>query len=190
MKALGIDPGLAHLGWAIVDVGDDGARVLALGCIQTAKDKRKVLSTVDLHRRGQEIARALGEIVRLYPGISVAFAESLSFVRSASTMCGIGRAWGVVDAVLEANRIGLVQASPQEIKQVVCGSKTATKDDVEAAVIRVCGEHVRTQLARITKSRREHPVDAVAAVLACIDRPELRIARGLDRQRSLPEVSP
>lgn len=182
MRALGLDPGLAHVGWAVVDL--DPLRPIGLGVIRTAKDSRKVLATVDLHRRGQQIARALTEILAAYP-VGVCCAESISWVRSASTMAGVGRAWGVIDAVLEARGIGLVQASPQEIKQAVCGRKSASKAEILDALDERFAGAIRRELRAIRATTlHEHPVDAIGAVVACLDRDEVRIARASSRMRT------
>lgn len=192
MRAIGLDVGFASFGWGIVDLDPD-PRALALGVIRTAKDKRKVLSTVDVHRRGQAIVRELVEVLDLYPGIDVACAESVSFVRSAVVMAMIGRAWGIVDALLEQRRISLLQASPQEIKKRNCpGVKNPSKEDVQAAIELRFGPVVTRQLAKLPKGQHEHPTDALGAIVACMDRDELRLARAgsRGRQRDLSEMAP
>lgn len=185
MRALGLDVGFASFGWGIAEL-DPEARVLALGCIRTKKDPRKVLLAVDNHRRSQELVRGLSEVLDLYPDIGVICAETIAFVRSAVVMSQIGRAWGIVDALAELRGLPILQASPQEIKATVCpGVKNASKEAVQHALEQRFGIVVRTQLLKLNKGDREHPADALGAIVACLTKDELRLARKV-RQPSLP----
>lgn len=190
MKALGLDVGFASLGWAIADVTDE-LRPLALGVIKTKKDPRKVLLAVDNHKRAQVIVRGLVEVLELYPDVGIVCAETIAFVRSASVMSQMGRAWGIVDTLCEQRRLPLLQASPQEIKAACCpGVKNASKVEVQVAL----GDrwhHVHVQLAAMNKGDREHPADALGALLACQHCDEVRMGRSVERsrQRSIEELT-
>jgi Holliday junction resolvasome RuvABC endonuclease subunit len=192
VKALGLDIGFASFGWAIANTSDtQHPRALALGLIRTKKDPRKVLLAVDNHKRAQTIVRELGQVLELYPDVDIVCAETIAFVRSAVVMSQIGRAWGVVDALLEHRGLALLQASPQEIKRACCPSiKSASKLDVQEAVEQRFGPQVRLQLKPIPKSMHEHPCDALGAIWACLDRDEMRFERSISRarQRSIDEL--
>jgi Holliday junction resolvasome RuvABC endonuclease subunit len=182
VKALGIDVGFAKLGWALADVSDpQHPRSLAVGLIRTEKDKRKVLAASDNHKRAQHIVRELAIVLDGHPSIGVICAETISFVRSAAVMSQIGRAWGILDALAEARRLPLLQASPQEIKAACCPFvKNASKDDVIHAVTARFGAETLAHLSPIPASMREHPADALGAIWACLQRDELRLyARAL-----------
>ena len=71
----------------------------------------------------------------------------------------------------------MIQASPQQIKTKMCGKASASKAEVEEACIRSFGTEILNLLEGIAKSNREHPVDALAAVVACSDSETLRLAR-------------
>lgn len=183
MKALGLDVGFAAFGWAIAELDPD-PRALALGLIRTKKDQRKVLLAVDNHKRGQQIVRELVDVLDLCPDVGVICAETISFVRSNTVMAQMGRAWGIVDALAELRGLPLLQASPQEIKKANCPlHKAASKLDVQQSLEERFGEAVRQQLVRIPRSMHEHPCDALGAIVACLSRDELRLARSGRRER-------
>lgn len=183
MIALGIDPGLATMGWAAVQITPDGEHLLALGVLTTKKrGGQGVLVTDDLHRRGQEIARALGGIVeRWLP--HVVCAESISYPRSAVVSAQIGRAWGVLDALLEHRSLPLISSSPQAVKKACTGRNDTSKADMLDALDERFSGRVRDLLTGIRATTlHEHPVDAVGCVIAALHHDHLRLARAVRRE--------
>lgn len=179
MKVLGIDPGLAHLGWAVVHLEPDGERLGALGVVKTVKRSGQgVLVTDDLHRRGMELARALVGILDQHQPVAVC-AESISYPRNASASASIGRAWGILDSELERRGLPLISASPQAIKKAATGRLSASKEEVADALDARFGGRLAPLLAAMPKAAREHPADAVGAVVACLDHDHLRLARSV-----------
>lgn len=168
---LGVDPGLAHFGWGLVDVSGSKFEVVSAGCIVTEKSdkKRKVLSADDNVRRAQQLARALERIIT-FSGSSVRLicAESMSMPRHSSSAGKLAMSWGVVAALSAFHGIPLVQASPQEIKIATAGKKSASKEEVQAAVCReLPGAEAVVSKAVSRAADLEHPYDALAAVWAC-----------------------
>ena len=182
MIALGFDPGFASFGWGVADLsGPPGAeRVLALGVIRTKKGKGKILNRDDDHRRSGEIARALFGLAHEYRP-SVVCAEALSHGKGAGgavTMAKMGRAWGIVDALVEVYDVALLQVSPQDIKKACTGAASASKAEVQAALDHRFAGAVSEALRGIRATRmHEHPVDALGAIVACLDDDRLRLAR-------------
>ena len=178
MLVLGLDPGLAKLGWAAVHLDAEGERIAALGVVKTRKGSGQgVLVTDDLHRRGQELARALVEVLDAWPFAAVC-AESISYPRSASVAGQIGRAWGVIDAELQRRRLPLISASPQQVKKAATGRVSASKAEVLHALDERFDGALRRHLRPIRATTlHEHPTDAVGAVVACLEHDHLRLAR-------------
>lgn len=179
---LGLDPGFSNFGWAAVQLlPDGGERVLDVGCIRTDRGKGKVLVRDDDRRRAAEIARALLGVARRFEP-AVLSAEALSHVNPResrmpiATTVKVGRAWGEVDMLSELLETALVQAAPQLIKKVLCGTASASKAAVQAALVRRYPE-LASLLVPIPASFREHPVDALGAVVATLHTNELRLAR-------------
>lgn len=184
---LGLDPGFSSFGWAAVRLlPEGGERVLDVGCIRTERGKGKVLVRDDDRRRAAELARGLLAVAgRFEP--AVLSAEALSHVNPResrmpiATTVKVGRAWGEVDMLTEQLETALVQVAPQTIKKVLCGIASASKADVQRELVRRYPE-LASLLASIPASFREHPVDALGAVVATLHTNELRLARRYGRE--------
>ena len=185
MLVLGIDPGFASVGWGLVELNDDTEKLLALGVITTTKSTKKqnVLATDDNVRRMREIhteLKAIADIVNgLNKKIHVITIESQSWPRNASAAAKVAMAWGVIVSFACERNIALVQASPMQIKVALTGIKTASKEQVLDALRKHPGmESVDRHLSKIrTKGKHEHPVDAVASVIACLTSDAILIGR-------------
>jgi Holliday junction resolvasome RuvABC endonuclease subunit len=180
MRILGLDPGFANLGWCVAiyhphETGPSltGLSVTDMGCIETKKDPRKVLVSVDNVRRAQAITWMLRDIiweasdeepVRLVDAIAI---EAMSFPRNASSAAKVSLAWGVISALSALWEIPVIQASPQDIKEAVTDSRKASKALMETTL----GERypeVLKLLEDTPPSRREHPYDALGAIVASL----------------------
>jgi crossover junction endodeoxyribonuclease RuvC len=186
LLVVGIDPGLAHLGWAAVSLETAGEHLVDVGVVKTEKARAKgSLESDDLHRRGQEHARALARVLDTFAPLAVC-AESISYPRSSKASSLLGRSWGVLDAELERRGIALLSASPQAIKLAVCGCRSASKREmIEALDLRFGGRLIdllgrgRGDGGVPARTKWEHPADAAGAVVACLDRDHLRLARAV-----------
>ena len=176
MIVLGVDGGFASLGLAAVDLLPDREIVSRAWVVRTQKSVRKlgVRSGDDTARRARELAHEIGFAIATYSPAAIAV-ESPSWPRNAGVAAKLGAAFGVVFALAESHRLPLVMASPQDVKLAVCCSKTATKDDVIAAIE---SRFPGIEWPRV-RSLWEHAADAVGVVLACCDSDALRMARRL-----------
>jgi crossover junction endodeoxyribonuclease RuvC len=174
MRILGLDPGFANLGWCVA-IYEPVVRlsVVSMGCIETKKDSRKVLVSVDNVKRAQLITRKLkwliweladDEWVRQVDAIAV---EAMSFPRNASSAAKMSLAWGVISAVSGLWDIPLIQTSPQDIKEAVTGSRKASKALMETTLSERYPEVLKL-LEDTPASRREHPYDALGAIVASL----------------------
>jgi len=181
MVILGIDPGFASLGLAAVGVTADTERIIELAVIRTEKSasKLEVRASSDNVRRACELTKALSRFIDRHNPLAIA-AESQSWPRNAGSSAKIGIAWGVVAAVATWYGLAIVQASPQRLKQVVCGSKSATKEDVIAAI----EKRFPGVQWPAPKGVIEHAADAAGAVIACLDSSALQMARRLGQPKS------
>lgn len=128
---LGIDPGLASTGYGVVSC--KGSRMVALagGVIATAPH-------TPAERRLVDVAAAVRELIANHHPDSVAF-EDLYFGRNAVSAFAVGQARGV--AMMVAGEAGLpcFSYTPQQVKGAVCGSGSASKDQVARMVARLLG---------------------------------------------------
>ena len=175
MIVLGVDPGLAHFGWAIYECSPGGGpreapRVGTFTSMPSAR-RLRVLAADDAVRRCRELAAWLDAMLGACEP-SVICAEAMSHPRGASAAAKLAMSWGVLAALAERRRLPIIQASPQCCKRAVTSSRTASKAEVQDAV-RSRWPGLRWP-ARVAD--REHAADALAAIIACLDSDVVRAA--------------
>ncbi len=126
MRILGIDPGLAIVGYSILDTDKDDIILSASGSIQTDKNKSD-------SKRLLEIELDLQTIIDKYKP-EVAAIEKLFYFRNQKTVIPVAEARGIILAVLERNNIPIFEYTPIEVKQIITGYGRATKDEVAKIV--------------------------------------------------------
>ena len=170
---LGLDPGLATMGWTVIEFTPTGDKFVEAGVLRTEKSdkKRVVLASDDNLRRAREAADKLYYLFQTYQ-FSAICAESMSFPRSSSAAAKVAMVWGALAMLTAVHPISVVQASPQEVKKHLCGKRDASKEEVEAEVKKRYPT-MEAALADVPKSFREHPYDAAAVLLTAMDKSEL-----------------
>lgn len=149
MKILGIDPGMAIVGYGLIEVENSEITLLTSGSIQTDKklsDSKRLL----------EIYRDLTTIVEKYQP-DCASVEELFFFKNQKTVIPVAEARGVIITVLEKFNIPTYSYTPMVVKQVLTGYGRAEKKEVE-------------QMVRITLNSEKLPklddtVDAIAIAI-------------------------
>ena len=131
MRILGIDPGLARVGYGVIDVGCPGApreqRMLDCGIIRTDPGTSDGVRMV-------EIARDLRQLIRAWRP-ELAAVEKFFFYRSSTTIAVV-QARGVLMMTLARFRVPVVEFPPMQIKLALAGHGHAQKDEVLEAVMR------------------------------------------------------
>ncbi len=149
MKILGIDPGMAIVGYGMIESNNGNVELLTSGSIQT--DKK-----LDDSKRLLEIYNDLSLIVEKYKP-DCASVEQLFFFKNQKTIIPVAEARGVILTVLEKYKIPTYSYTPMEVKQVLTGYGRADKKEVE-------------QMVRLTLDSQELPklddtVDAIAIAI-------------------------
>lgn len=126
MKILGIDPGMAIVGYSIVDYDGKNIELEHSGSIQTPKGERE-------SARLLEIFNDMTSIVEKYKP-DVCAIEKLFFFRNQTTVMPVAHARGVILAVLEKFGIPIYEYTPMEVKQILTGYGRASKKEVEQMV--------------------------------------------------------
>lgn len=126
MKILGIDPGMAIVGYGLIEYDGENYLLLGSGSIQT--DKTKTESA-----RLLEIYNDMETIVQMYKPDAVSI-EKLFFFRNQTTVMPVAHARGVILTVLEKYGIPIFEYTPMEVKQVLTGYGRADKKEVEQMV--------------------------------------------------------
>ncbi|MFN5163082.1 MAG: crossover junction endodeoxyribonuclease RuvC, partial [Cyanobacteriota bacterium] len=126
MIILGIDPGLARVGYGVIEVRER-ARLLDCGILRTDPGRSE-------GERMVEIAADLRTLVRRWQPDRAAV-EKVFFYRSSTTI-SVVQARGVVIMTLARFRIPVVEFPPMQIKLAVAGHGHADKGEVLEAVMR------------------------------------------------------
>ncbi len=142
---MGIDPGIARLGWAIVETTRPNPRPIAYGCITTKQTDTAPERLLAAHS-------ALKRLLTQYHPACVSV-EDLFFATNAKTAISVGQARGVVLLAAAQFKIPVVSYSPLAIKQTICGDGKADKMQVQ---------HMVTKILRL--SRVPQPDDAADAL--------------------------
>ena len=127
MRILGIDPGLARVGYGVIEVEGRNQRLLDCGIIRTDPGRSE-------GDRMVEIARDLRLLLRAWRP-ELAAVEKFFFYRSSTTIAVV-QARGVVMMTLARFAVPVVEYPPMQIKLALAGSGHARKDEVLDAVMR------------------------------------------------------
>lgn len=160
MVILGIDPGVAHTGYGVVLAR--GQRLVALdgGTIATDKDVR-------LEQRLARIHVRVRDLIATHRPRALAI-EDLFFGQNVRTAFAVGQARGVILLAAGLQGVPCSVYTPQAIKQAVCGSGAAAKDQVQRMVA--------TMLSLCELPRPDHAADALAVAICHANGHELREA--------------
>lgn len=175
---LGIDPGFSSLGFAVVQVEAENLKPIQLGVVRTEKSNAKanVLASDDNVRRIREISAT---IYSLMEGKFALCSESQSWPRNAGSSAKVGMAWGAIAGFSEILDIPILQVSPMGLKKAITGNKSATKEEVMAALNARFGRDFGAELVKqgVPASQHEHAYDALGAVVAMENSETFRLAR-------------
>ncbi|MGI6755841.1 MAG: crossover junction endodeoxyribonuclease RuvC [Atopobiaceae bacterium] len=149
MIILGIDPGLAHTGWGVIETRGSVSRARAYGCVATPSD-------APLDRRLGQIFDEIEQAIATYCPTDVAI-EKIFFGENQRSAIATAHARGA--AIVACSRYGLAlgEYTPMQIKQAVVGTGSADKRQVIFMV--------RNILALDHDPRPDHCADALAAAV-------------------------
>lgn len=149
MKILGIDPGMAIVGYGLIETENDNINLLTSGSIQTDKklpDSKRLL----------EIYNDLTTVVEKYQP-DCASVEELFFFKNQKTIIPVAEARGVILTVLEKFNIPTYSYTPIQVKQVLTGYGRAEKKEVE--------QMVRLTLQSDRLPKLDDTIDAIAIAI-------------------------
>ena len=149
-RTLGIDPGTARLGYAVVEERDGSLTLVVCGCIETAK-------TLAMPQRLLALYEQLTTIVTTHQPAEMAV-EELFFAKNTTTVISVGQARGVALLVAASAALSVYEYKPMLVKQAVHGYGLASKEQV--------GEMVRVLLRLDQIPRPDDAADA-AAIAIC-----------------------
>ncbi len=149
MVILGIDPGLAHTGWGVVETRGSLCRARAYGCVET--------------RASESIDSRLGRIYDEVKAVIDRFGptelaiENVYFGENVKSAVATAQARGAAIVACAKAGLSVGEYTPMQIKQAVVGTGAADKHQVMYMVRRV--------LALDHEPRPDHAADALAAAV-------------------------
>ena len=126
MIILGIDPGLATLGYGVIEVNNDRRRLIQFGTLTTPAGQ-------PMPQRLRAIFQGMNQLMDIYNPDDVAF-EELFFSKNITTGMAVSAARGVALVAVVQRTDNLYEYTPMQIKQAVTGYGGADKHQVQQMV--------------------------------------------------------
>jgi len=126
MVILGIDPGLATLGYGVIEVNGDKRRLIQYGTLTTPAGQ-------PMPQRLRAIFQGMNQLMDIYQPDDVAF-EELFFAKNITTGMAVSAARGVALVAVVQRTDNLYEYTPMQIKQAVTGYGGADKHQVQMMV--------------------------------------------------------
>ena len=126
MIILGIDPGLALMGYGVIEFDRGRYRPLTYGVISTA-------ARAPMPQRLRTIYTGLKELISIYKPDDIAF-EELFFYHNVTTGIAVAQARGAALVASAEYTENLYEYTPMQIKQAVAGYGKADKKQIQQMV--------------------------------------------------------
>lgn len=151
MIILGIDPGTAIVGYAIISLKNNELTALDYGCIKTSKKET-------FSKRLSQIYHGIEALIKKNKPDQIAI-ENIYFAKNVKTAMRVSEARGVAILAAAENKIKVVEFTPLQVKQALTGYGRASKNQVQQMV----------KIAfRLKKTPRpDDAADALAIALTC-----------------------
>lgn len=149
MRILGIDPGIATIGFGAIETRGLEHKLLNCGVITTP-------AHTSLSSRLEQIYDDVGELISLFKPDAVSI-EELFFNTNLTTGIAVAHGRGVILLACRKAGVKVYEYTPLQVKQAVCGYGRAQKPQVMDMVKRLC----RLEAA----PRPDDAADAVALAL-------------------------
>ena len=129
MIVIGIDPGLARVGYGVIAVANRKPQPICYGCIETDKDLRASERLVQIYNE-------LTALFEKYPPTQVAV-EKLFFSKNITSAMNVSEARGVILLLAEQQKIPVSEYTPNQVKQAITGSGSADKRQMQEMIMRL-----------------------------------------------------
>ena len=149
MIILGIDPGLATLGYGVIEAVGQDRRLIQYGTLTTPAGQ-------PLPQRLRAIYQGMNQLMDIYQPEDVAF-EELFFSKNITTGMAVSAARGVALVAVVQRTDNLYEYTPMQIKQAVTGYGGADKHQVQ--------QMVKMLLKMKEVARPDDAADAIAVAL-------------------------
>ncbi len=159
MRILGIDPGIARTGYALLEQNGNETVLKDVGCIITGAKDPEI-------ERLAEIKYDLTALIRKLKPEAVCI-ESLFFATNAKTAMTVGQARGVIMVTLAEHKLKVIEITPLQVKIAATGYGKADKAQVHRMMQTIL------KLKKIPKP--DDAADAVAIAWAGLSRAKINL---------------
>ena len=123
MRILGIDPGIAIVGYGVVDKEGNRYKTIAYDAVTTK-------AHTPLEDRLEKVYNGVLEIIKEYKPDAMSI-EELFFNNNAKTALTVGQARGVIILAAVQNHIPVYEYTPLQVKQALTGYGRAGKTQIQ-----------------------------------------------------------
>ncbi|HPA25577.1 MAG TPA: crossover junction endodeoxyribonuclease RuvC [bacterium] len=148
---LGIDPGYAITGWAILE--SQGQKLQLIDCGAITSDKNEIHAN-----RLKNINQELDKIIKQYQPKILAV-EELFFFKNLKTALKVAEARGVILMTAIQHDLVIREFTPLQVKQAVVGYGRADKNQIQ--------QMIKVILKMTEKIKLDDTADAVAIAITC-----------------------
>jgi len=131
MIVIGIDPGLATVGFGVIKTEKEKVKPISYGCIRTLPDKQTPARLLEI----------FNEITSLFEKYKpeVIAVEKLFFSNNVTNALSVSEARGVIFLAAQQQNIPIFEYTPNQVKQAITGSGRADKKQVQEMIKRLLG---------------------------------------------------
>ena len=123
MRILGIDPGIAIVGYGVVDKEGNSYKTIAYDAVTTR-------AHTPLPERLEKVYQGINEIIKTYKPDAMSI-EELFFNNNAKTALTVGQARGVIILAAVQNNLPVYEYTPLQVKQALTGYGRASKTQIQ-----------------------------------------------------------
>jgi len=129
MIVIGIDPGLAIVGFGVISTKNGTITPISYGCIRTSADKKTP----------QRLAQIYSEVNSLLEKYNpeVIAVERLFFNTNVTNAMSVSEARGVIFLAAQQKNIPVFEYTPSQVKQAITGSGRADKKQMQEMIKRL-----------------------------------------------------
>ena len=123
MRILGIDPGIAIVGYGVVDKEGNRYKTVAYDAVTTK-------AHTPLEERLEIVYNGIVELIKEYRPDAMSI-EELFFNNNAKTALTVGQARGVIILAAVQNHVPIYEYTPLQVKQALTGYGRASKTQIQ-----------------------------------------------------------
>lgn len=123
VRILGIDPGIAIVGFGLIEADRGKTRLLNYGAITTP-------AGLPLARRLVQIEQDMGELIAQLKPDAIAV-EELFFSNNITTGIAVAHGRGIILCTAEKSGVPLYEYTPMQVKQAITGYGKAVKKQIQ-----------------------------------------------------------